>query len=86
MLALLCHFLQNKRELVKKTKEKKRKEKVTKLVECVLEKNDFAKVVNKSGSKDKIKKRLLLANLHEIYVQFKNETNEKIGISTWSAL
>ena len=40
----------------------------------------------KTGTKEKVQKRLLLANLHEIYVQFKNETNEKIGFSTFCVL
>ena len=38
------------------------------------------------AGKRKCKKRLPLVNLHEIYVQFKNETNEKIGFSTFCAL
>ena len=41
-------------------------------------KKDFVKVVDKSSSKDKIKKRLLLASLHEIYVQFKDEQMRKL--------
>ena len=44
------------------------------------------KVTIKTGMKGKVQKRLLLANLHEIHVQFKNETNEKIGFSTFCVL
>ena len=49
-------------------------------------KKDCVKVTTKTFTKEKVQKRLLLANLHEIYVQFKNETNEKIGFSTFCAL
>ena len=53
---------------------------------CPGKKDFFVVVVDKSGSKDKIQKRLLLANVHEIHFQFKNETNEKIGFLTFCAL
>ena len=36
-------------------------------------KKDCVKVTTKTGAKEKVQKRLLFANLHEIYVQFKNE-------------
>ena len=49
-------------------------------------KKDCVKVTTKTGMKEKVQKELLLANLHEIYVQFNNETNEKIGFSTFCAL
>ena len=35
-------------------------------------KKDCIKVTTKTGMKEKVQKRLLLADLHEIYVQFKN--------------
>ena len=41
-------------------------------------KKDCVKVTTKTGTKEKVQKRLLLANFHEIYVQFKNETNKKL--------
>ena len=40
-------------------------------------KKDCVKVTAKTGTKKKVQKRLLLTSLHEIYVQFKNETNER---------
>ena len=46
-------------------------------------KKDCVIVSTKTDMKEKVQKRLLLANLHEIHVQFKNETNEKIGFSTF---
>ena len=49
-------------------------------------KKDCVKVTTKTGMKEKAQKGLVLANLHEIYVQFKNETNEKIGFSTFGVL
>ena len=46
-------------------------------------KKDCVKVTNKTGTKEKVQKQLLLA---KIYVQFKNQTNEKIGFSTFCVL
>ena len=40
-------------------------------------KKDCVKVTTKTGTKEKVPKPLLLTSLHEIYVQFKNEANEK---------
>ena len=39
-------------------------------------KKDCVKVTTKTSTKEKVQKGLLLANFHEIYVQFKNETNK----------
>ena len=48
-------------------------------------KKDCVKVTTKTGMKEKVQKRFLLANLHE-NVQFENETNEKIGFSIFCVL
>ena len=45
-------------------------------------KKDSVKVTTEIVMKEKVQKSLLLINLHDIYVQFNNKTDEKVGFST----
>ena len=48
---------------------------------------DYVSSRNKDGSKEKVQKRLLLANISEIYGNFKAESPSlKIGFSTFALL
>ena len=50
-------------------------------------KKDCVSIRNKDGSKEKVQKRLLLANISEIYADFKAEfPSLKIGFSTFAFL
>jgi len=49
-------------------------------------KADSLSVRNKDGVKEQIQKRLLLGNLHEIYVQYKATTKQPIGFSSFASL
>ena len=56
-------------------------------VVCVQVKKDCVTTRNKDGSKEKVQKRFLLANISEIYANFKAEFQSlKIGFSTFALL
>ena len=53
----------------------------------ILEKKDYVSIELEDGSKEKVKKRLLPANLNEIYALFKSKfPNLRVGFSTFALL